>query len=164
MWWFGKVWSPLIHVFRYLAIENGTIRKCGLIVGSVPLFLCGWASRPIMLKLLLVWTQSPPGCLRIKIQNSWLLQHHVCLHASMLPAMMIMDCKPGTNKCCPLYELPWPWCLFTAVKPYLRQLACPTLYTQDVYWYLLQQYPYWTQFMVSYNEVELRCHSEESCS
>jgi hypothetical protein len=37
-------------------------------------------------------TAVSPDCLSIKMQNyQLLLQHHVCLHAAMLPAMMIMD-------------------------------------------------------------------------
>jgi hypothetical protein len=35
--------------------------------------------------------QSPPGCLWVKLKNSWILQRHVCLDAAMLPALMIMD-------------------------------------------------------------------------
>jgi hypothetical protein len=36
--------------------------------------------------------QSFSGCLSIKIQNSQLLlQHHACLDAAMLPALVIMD-------------------------------------------------------------------------
>lgn len=31
--------------------------------------------------------QSLYGCPRIKMENSWLLQHRVCLQAAMLPAM-----------------------------------------------------------------------------
>jgi hypothetical protein len=45
-----------------------------------------------MLKLCPVWQTVSLCCLQIKIQNSLiLLQHHVCLHAAMLPTMMIMD-------------------------------------------------------------------------
>jgi hypothetical protein len=29
----------------------------------------------------------------------------------------LWTCKPAPIKCCPLRELPWSWCLLTAVKP-----------------------------------------------
>lgn len=31
LWWFEYFWPPYIHVFEYLAIENGTIGRHGLV-------------------------------------------------------------------------------------------------------------------------------------
>jgi hypothetical protein len=36
-------------------------------------------------------SESPLSCLWIKMYHSQLLQHYVCLQATMLAAMMIMD-------------------------------------------------------------------------
>jgi hypothetical protein len=33
----------------------------------------------------------------------------------------LCNCKPAPFKCLPLSELPWSWCLFTAIKPQLSQ-------------------------------------------
>jgi hypothetical protein len=45
-----------------------------------------------MFKLCVVWHTVSFYCLQIKMQNSQLLlQHHVCLRASMLRTMIIMD-------------------------------------------------------------------------
>jgi hypothetical protein len=55
-----------------------------------------WALRSHMLKLYLVWHPVPFCCLHTKMQNAQLLHHHVCLHATMLPAMTIMDLTPET--------------------------------------------------------------------
>jgi hypothetical protein len=30
--------------------------------------------------------------------------------------LTLWTCKPITIKCCPLLELPWSWCLFTAME------------------------------------------------
>jgi hypothetical protein len=69
-----------------------------------------------------------PGCSWIEMQNSWLLQHHACLEAAMLPAMMIMH---QTSKPLSQYQLMLSLnksCLGHGVcsqqwKPYLRHRA-----------------------------------------
>jgi hypothetical protein len=38
--------------------------------------------------------QSPSACPQIKMENSQLFQHHVCLHAAMLPAMIVKKTEP----------------------------------------------------------------------
>jgi hypothetical protein len=80
-----NVWSPV----------NGTIRKCGL-VGVVVALLeevchCGWAfevsnaqTQPSLHTLFLL----PAGP---DVEFSATLQHHVCLHATILPTMMTVD-------------------------------------------------------------------------
>ena len=42
----------------------------------------------------------------------------VCFHASCSGnnGLNLQNCKPALIKCLPLYELPWSWCLFTAMK------------------------------------------------
>jgi hypothetical protein len=45
----------------------------------------------LLLKLLLVWHKVSFYYLQIKMLNSQLLQHHVCLDAAMLLTMMKMD-------------------------------------------------------------------------
>ena len=67
-------------------------RGRGRVVGGLWGLLCSGSAQCVEESLLAACgIQSFPGCLQIKIQNSQLLQHHVCLHAAMLPAIMIMD-------------------------------------------------------------------------
>lgn len=59
-----------------------------------------------MLRLCPIWNesllltscggQSPPAACRSRMQDSQFLQHHVCLQAAMIPAMMIIDCTSET--------------------------------------------------------------------
>ena len=62
---------PSVHVFEYLAIGSGIIRKCGLIGESVS--LQGWALRSSMLKLHLRCHIVSSLFLWIKMLNSQLL-------------------------------------------------------------------------------------------
>jgi hypothetical protein len=67
----------------------------------------------------------------LQMQNSQLVfQYHVSLFdTTLLPPMMIIGQASETvsdqqapTKCFPLEELPWSWCLFTAVDRWLRHL------------------------------------------
>jgi hypothetical protein len=109
--------------------------------GGVPLLEevshCWWALRSSMLKLwpvrnlvfsLLPMENSLPRCcLQIRMRNSQLLlQPYVCLDTAMLPDMVIIilwTCKPAPITWFSLQVWPWSWCLFTAMKPKLRQMA-----------------------------------------
>lgn len=76
---------------------NGTIKRCGLVRESVSLcrqVLKSYAQAQAYVKkiLLLIARETvSPGCSQIKMQNSRLLQHGVCLHSAMLPALTIMN-------------------------------------------------------------------------
>jgi hypothetical protein len=69
MWWFEYSWS----------IGNGTVRRCGLVRGSVSLW--GWALK----------NHFSSGCCQIKMQNSQFLLHHAYLGCCYVPALMIID-------------------------------------------------------------------------
>lgn len=68
-----------------------TISRCGFVGGSV--FVGRWALRSyIGSRSTQCNTQPSSCCLQIKMQNSQLLlQYHICLHATTLPTMMILD-------------------------------------------------------------------------
>ena len=78
--WFEYAWT----------MGSGTIKRCGLVEGSVS---------PCRQALRIPSAHAPPSvevrvsfcCLWAKMENPQLLQHHVCLHVTMLPTMMIMD-------------------------------------------------------------------------
>jgi hypothetical protein len=85
-------------------MESGTIRRCGLVdVGVLWEEVCHVDTLKYvsMFKCHPEWNSCPfPTtcretilfcCLQIKMQKSWVFQHHVCLDAAMLPAMMIKD-------------------------------------------------------------------------
>jgi hypothetical protein len=94
----GKI-GMVPHRFMCLnawAIGTGTIWRWVLIGIGMALLeevsLWGWALRSPMLKLCPVWNPASFWCLWIKMSNSQqLLQHHVCLHATMFSTVMIMD-------------------------------------------------------------------------
>jgi hypothetical protein len=68
----------------------------------------------------------PPNHMRASLLLSafgWTLSSSRSTSAWMLPCSCLDDnginhwtCKPAPIKCCPFKELPWSWCLFTAVK------------------------------------------------
>ena len=108
----------------YLFITNTFIRCSGLNMlgpGSVP--LSGWTMRPSS------WlpedAESSPICLWYKkARHLWYI---LALPATCLPrgchAFCLDDnrlnhrtCKLAPTKCCPLWELPWSWCFFTAMN------------------------------------------------
>ena len=67
-------------------MESGTIRRCGLTERSGSLL--GQALKFLMLKLNPVWK----ACLPLEVEFSELvLQHYICLPATILPTEMIME-------------------------------------------------------------------------
>ena len=78
-------------IYPHKPIRSGTIRRCGLVGGS--LSLCGrvggvWGFLSFR-KLPSVSVWFPDAC---KMWHSQLLlQHHVCLHTAMLPATMKIE-------------------------------------------------------------------------
>ena len=106
--------------FKCLAIENDTIRRCGLIGGSVALLEkvchCGGRLWGAMLKLHPVWKDPSPSCLQKRIFFYLPLDQDVELLAPpalCLPAdwqasccddngLNLWNCKPAPIKCCPL--------------------------------------------------------------
>jgi hypothetical protein len=75
--------------------RNGTIRRCGLVGVGVALLEevchCGAGFEVQSSSYTQGDTQSP-AAFRLRCRTlSSILQHHVCLHAAMLFAMMIMD-------------------------------------------------------------------------
>lgn len=65
-------------------------------------------------------------CLWIRMENSQLLlQHHACCHDNELPLWNCIQ-SPQLNAFlffffCFWQELPPPWCVFTAIEPWIRQ-------------------------------------------
>lgn len=94
------------------------IRSCGLVRGTVPRGGWGWGG---------LWGFKCPSQTQALFAGSMDLDVKVsdyssyCLHASMLPAMIIMDHrkilfqKPKRKK-----KLSWSWCLFTELEQWLR--------------------------------------------
>jgi hypothetical protein len=78
-------------------MESAIIRWCGLVGVSVSLW--GWAVWSLCINSVKCRIPGPswllekesPGCLLIKMENSELLQYHVCLDIAMLPAITIID-------------------------------------------------------------------------
>ena len=95
VWWFEYAWPK----------GSGTVRRCSLVGGSVTVgvacrgFLLCSGSTYCRTGLLLAAFSS--RCRTIS-SSSW---HHVCLHAAMLPVMIIMVCisetvsQPHLNVC-----------------------------------------------------------------
>ena len=79
---------PVVDILDPVEVSH---LRCGLNGGGVALLqkVCSCADDRFLLAV--CRRQSSPSSLQIKMKNSQLLQHHVCLHAAMLPAMMIMD-------------------------------------------------------------------------
>jgi hypothetical protein len=87
------VWIALKYCggLNMLDPRSSTIRRCGLVGGSVTLW--GWAMRdlpPSRLEASFFFFFFP-FCLQNKILNSQLPLHHDWLDASMLSTLMIMD-------------------------------------------------------------------------
>lgn len=110
--------------FRELCCLRGT-KRCGIVEGNASLQMGFEVSKakaqPSVFLFLL------PANPNLE-QNSQLLQHHVFVHATRLPAchddngLKLQNCKQSPVKCCPSCELWWPWCLFTAIEHWLRQV------------------------------------------
>jgi hypothetical protein len=76
--------------FTVWPIESGTIRRFDLVRIGVALLeeVCHWE---LALTSSLSSVTVSSHCRWVQILNSQLLQHHVCMHATMLPTMTIMD-------------------------------------------------------------------------
>jgi hypothetical protein len=80
-------------------MASNTISRCGFVEISVSLsrqalrspYAQTLANVEHSLLLAACLRESFSGCLQIRMLNSWLLQHHVSLHMTVLPAMSIMD-------------------------------------------------------------------------
>jgi hypothetical protein len=100
---------------------SGTIRRCGLVGVCVVLlegvYQCGggqWDPPPsspwVSLLLAIFWSRCRALSSFSSTMSVWMLPCCIIL------TMMIMDCLPAPIKCYPLKELPWSWCLFTAME------------------------------------------------
>jgi hypothetical protein len=94
LWWFEYVWPREWHYWEAWLCWN----RRDLLGGLVSLW--GWTLRLLpqvlpsieeTLPLTACPRQFPPGCLWIKMWNSWHFQHQVRLHDATLPVMVIMD-------------------------------------------------------------------------
>jgi hypothetical protein len=127
-----RLWSALkgkqergqervLWLFKYpWPIGRGTVRSCGFVGGSVSLW--GWALSSYAQALLL---KSTSCCCLCSVFSALCLPG--CGHASHHDSgLNLWTCKPAPIKCCPLWDLPWSWCLFTAMET-LRQLGLKKL-------------------------------------
>lgn len=83
-------------MFECLPIESGTISRYGLVRVAVPLleevYCCGADLEGIYAQNTPSVAHSLLCCLWMKMENFQLfLKRHVCLHATIFPAMTMMD-------------------------------------------------------------------------
>ena len=120
MWWFKYTWP----------MGSGTI-GCGVTGEGVTLLeeVChcgGGALRIHMLKSGQCVPDSLPSCLWKTVFWHSVAQLSAPPPATCLPScclashhdneLNLWNCKPAPIKCCPLWELPWLWSLFTAME------------------------------------------------
>ena len=97
-----------------LGPENGAKWNCHLVLVGVAFLDEVIVGVVFETHSLATWKgQSSPSRFQMNMLNSQLLQHHASLDDNGLNHR---TWKPAPIKC-PLEELSWSWCLFTAVKP-----------------------------------------------
>ena len=119
LWWFEFAWPSWWH---YPLIEVWPCwRKCVSVrVGFGVLCLSSAQDRRNPL----------PSCLGNRLLSAAFSSRCRTLGSSKSACMLLCfppwwmglwNCKTAPMKGFPLWELPWPWCPFTAIKPKLRQ-------------------------------------------
>jgi hypothetical protein len=123
LWWFEYGWS---HGFMYLNAwtQGMALLKCVTLLEEVchrevgfEVYIYAQALPSVDHSLLLLLVDQD-----VKVSALPVSCLPACCHASCLDGngLNLWNWKPAPIKCCPLKDLPWSWCLFTAMKPQLR--------------------------------------------